>query len=266
MNGKDLHIGDLEWGILPATAPLSISTLSIAVWRWRSRSSARSASASRSSAKAGRRSGEWHEAINLCAARRLPAVFCLENNQTALSTPVNEQSAVRVFADKAAGYGIPGITIDGTDADAIAGRVYMGCGQGARRATARTLIELVCLRMCGHAHHDDMLYLGKEPPNDWTYPPLAAEHAYANPEQYAFWMKRDPIRALRKAGSRKTSDRSAEVGRFKEEAEALVETEARASLMHRGQIPRLQAPMCSPINHRGFALSHWNLRNDYGSI
>ncbi len=52
--------------------------------------------------------GEWHEAINLCAARRLPAIFCLENNQTALSTPVDEQSAVRVFADKAVGYGDPG--------------------------------------------------------------------------------------------------------------------------------------------------------------
>jgi TPP-dependent pyruvate/acetoin dehydrogenase alpha subunit len=47
--------------------------------------------------------GEWHEAINLCAARRLPAVFCVQNNQTALSTPVSEQSAARVFADKAGG-------------------------------------------------------------------------------------------------------------------------------------------------------------------
>ena len=47
--------------------------------------------------------GEWHEAINLCAARRLPVIFCLENNQTALSTPVSDQAAVRVFADKATG-------------------------------------------------------------------------------------------------------------------------------------------------------------------
>ena len=61
--------------------------------------------------------GEWHEAINLCAARRLPAIFCIENNQTALSTPVSETSAVRVFADKAVGYGVPGITLDGTDPD-----------------------------------------------------------------------------------------------------------------------------------------------------
>ena len=52
--------------------------------------------------------GEWHEAINLCAVRRLPAIFCVQNNQTALSTPIGDQSAVRVFADKAAGYGDPG--------------------------------------------------------------------------------------------------------------------------------------------------------------
>jgi pyruvate dehydrogenase E1 component alpha subunit len=55
--------------------------------------------------------GEWHEAINACAVAKAPAIFCLQNNQTALSTPVRDNSAARVFADKAAGYGIPGITI-----------------------------------------------------------------------------------------------------------------------------------------------------------
>ena len=43
--------------------------------------------------------GEWHEAINLSAARRLPMIFCVQNNQTALSTPVADQSAARVFAE-----------------------------------------------------------------------------------------------------------------------------------------------------------------------
>ena len=106
--------------------------------------------------------GEWHEAINLCAARRLPAVFCVQNNQTALSTPVADQSAVRVFADKAAGYGIPGITIDGTDPDAIAA-AFAWAAERARAGEGPALIELVCMRMCGHAHHDDMLYLGQGP-------------------------------------------------------------------------------------------------------
>ena len=72
------------------------------------------------------------------AARRSSAS---QNNQTALSTPVADQSAVRVFADKAAGYGIPGITIDGTDPEAIAAafawaaeRARGGRGPGADRA------------------------------------------------------------------------------------------------------------------------------------
>jgi TPP-dependent pyruvate/acetoin dehydrogenase alpha subunit len=103
--------------------------------------------------------GEWHEAINLCAARRLPAVFCVQNNQTALSTPVSDQSAVRVFADKAAGYGVPGVTVDGTDPDAIAA-TFAWAAERARAGAGPTLIELVAMRMCGHAHHDDMLYLG----------------------------------------------------------------------------------------------------------
>ena len=74
--------------------------------------------------------GEWHEAINVCAARRLPAVFCVQNNQTALSTPLYEQSSVRVFADKARGYGIPGLTLDGTDPEAVAADMASELGEG----------------------------------------------------------------------------------------------------------------------------------------
>src|SRR5207245_7358434 len=85
------------------------------------------------------------------------AVFCVQNNQTALSTPVAEQSAVRVFADKAAGYGIPGLTIDGTDPEAVAA-AFAWAAERARAGHGPTLIELVAMRMCGHAHHDDMLY------------------------------------------------------------------------------------------------------------
>src|SRR5262249_62039020 len=135
--------------------------------------------------------GEWHEAINLCAARKLPAVFCVQNNQTALSTPVRDQAAVRVFAEKAAGYGIPGITIDGTDPERIAAAFTWAAGR-ARSGGGPALIELVCMRMCGHAHHDDMLYLGKEPPISWSYPALS-ESGYADRALYAFWAARDPI-------------------------------------------------------------------------
>src|SRR6185295_705034 len=104
----------------PPAAPLGISSLTIAGMAMafdRARSGRVAVSFI---GEGGTSLGEWHEAINLCAARRLPAVFCVQNNQTALSTPVSDQSAARVFADKAAGYGVPGLTLDGTDPDQIA--------------------------------------------------------------------------------------------------------------------------------------------------
>ena len=161
MGGKDLHIGDWEWGILPATAPLSISTMSIAGIALAFARDGSQRVAVSFIGDGGSSLGEWHEAINLCAARRLPAIFCVENNQIALSTPLSSQSAVRVFADKARGYGIPGITIDGTDPDEVAAAFAWAAERG-RAGLGPTLIELVTMRMGGHAHHDDMLYLGKE--------------------------------------------------------------------------------------------------------
>lgn len=225
MNGKDLHVGDFEHGVLPAAAPLAISSLTIAgiAMSFARRKSPRVAVSF--IGEGGTSLGEWHEAINLCAARSLPAIFCVENNQTALSTPIPEQSAVRVFAEKAAGYGIPGVTIDGTDPDAIAA-AFAWAAERARAGLGPALIELVCLRVCGHAHHDDMLYLGKEPPLSWDYPPRT-EPGYADPDLFAFWSKRDPIPTYAARLESEGLLGPGELDRFKREAEALVEAEAR---------------------------------------
>ena len=225
LDGKDLHIGDFDWGILPPAAPLTTATLTIAgmamaFWRQGSERVALSFIG-----EGGSSLGEWHEAINLCAARKLPAIFCLENNQTALSTPLADQSAVRVFADKAVGYGIPGITVDGTDPEQIFA-AFTWAAERARAGQGPTLIETVSLRMCGHAHHDDMLYLGKDPASSWDYAPLS-EHGYANRDAYEYWAARDPIaryaERLEQAGAIAAGD----VERLKHEAEAMVEEQAR---------------------------------------
>ena len=227
MHGKDLHIGDFDWGILPATAPLSISTLTIAGMAMAFALDRSERVAISFIGEGGSSLGEWHEAINLCAARRLPAVFCIENNQTALSTPVSDQSAVRTFADKALGYGIPGITIDGTDPDGIAA-AFAWAADRARTGAGPALIELVCMRMCGHAHHDDMLYLGKEPPAGWDYPPVTGETAYVNRELYDVWSGKDPIRTYAATLESSGVIARGDVERFKHEAEDLVDQEARA--------------------------------------
>jgi 2-oxoisovalerate dehydrogenase E1 component len=231
MAGKDLHIGDFEWGILPATAPLSISTLSIAGMAMAFSQQQTGRVAVSFIGEGGTSLGEWHEAINLCAVRRLPAIFCVENNLTALSTPVGEQSAVRVFADKAVGYGIAGITIDGTDPEAIAS-AFTWAADRARSGDGATLIELISMRMCGHAHHDDMLYLGKEPQPSWEYPDLPAEAgshtAYANRAAYGYWAAKDPIATYAKSLEADGVIGRHDLDRFKQEAEAMVEAEAQA--------------------------------------
>jgi 2-oxoisovalerate dehydrogenase E1 component len=226
MDGKDLHVGDLSYGILPASAPLAAGTLTLAGMAMAFAREGLGRVAVSFIGEGGSSLGEWHEAINACAARRLPAVFCLQNNQTALSTPLRDQSAVRVFADKAAGYGIPGITIDGTDADEIAAS-FAWAVERARAGRGPSLIELVSMRMCGHAHHDDMLYLGKDPQISWEYPALG-EHGYADPERYAFWSARDPIRAYAARLEEDGAIETGELDRMKAEAAAIVEREARA--------------------------------------
>jgi len=225
MEGKDLHVGDFAWGVLPAAAPLSISSLTIAGMAIAFARDGSERMAVSFIGEGGSSLGEWHEAINLCAARRLPAIFCVQNNQTALSTPVAEQSAARVFAEKATGYGIPGITLDGTDPEAIAA-AFAWAAERARRGRGPSLIELVCLRICGHAHHDDMLYLGKEPQISWQYPPLT-EQGYADRALYEFWSRRDPIPAYAARLEGEGVIARGDLERFKSEAEALVETEAR---------------------------------------
>jgi 2-oxoisovalerate dehydrogenase E1 component len=226
MNGRDLHLGDFSWGVIPASAPLSISSLTAAGMGLAFGLSGSERVAVSFIGEGGSSLGEWHEAINMCAARRLPVIFCLQNNQTALSTPQTDQSAVRVFADKAVGYGIPGITIDGTDPEAVAA-AFTWAADRARAGEGPTLIELVSMRMCGHAHHDDMLYLGKDPHLGWEYPPLQGQ-GYANAELYAFWSERDPIaRYAQRLQSRGVLS-SDDVEQIKRDMLEQVETEARA--------------------------------------
>lgn len=226
MDGRDLHIGDWEHGVLPPAAPLSISPLTAAGLAFAFARQGEGRVAVSFIGEGGTSLGEWHEAVNLCAARRLPAVFCVQNNQTALSTPVSEQSAVRTFADKAVGYGVPGVTLDGTDPEAIAA-AFAWAAERARQGRGPTLIELVAMRMCGHAHHDDMLYVGKEQAPSWGYPERT-DDGYADPEAWAFWSGRDPLPRYAEELVAAGVIPEGELGRMQERAEEVVEEQARA--------------------------------------
>ncbi len=144
---------------------------------------------------------------------------------------------MRVFADKAAGYGIPGLTLDGTDPEAIAAAFAWAAGR-ARRGLGPALIELVCLRMCGHAHHDDMLYLGRDPHPSWRYPELRAG-GYADPDAYRYWAERDPISTYAAWLEASGVIGEGDLERLEAEAEELVEREARRVIEAPWPDPRL---------------------------
>src|SRR4051794_3328282 len=110
--------------------------------------------------------GQWHEAMNVAGVRKLPIVLVLENNQFADSTP-NELEFAADPVERAAGYGFPGVKVDGNDVEAVFEAAAEAC-ERARMGGGPTLIEAVTMRMHGHGAHDDMRYVPKEMFETWA--------------------------------------------------------------------------------------------------
>lgn len=111
--------------------------------------------------------GEVHEALNFASVHKLPLILIIENNQYAYSTPNSLEFACERLSDRALGYGMAGVTIDGTDVE----RVYSTCVEAVERARSGggpTLIETLTMRMRGHAEHDDFSYVPKELLDEWS--------------------------------------------------------------------------------------------------
>jgi pyruvate dehydrogenase E1 component alpha subunit/2-oxoisovalerate dehydrogenase E1 component alpha subunit len=120
----------------------------------------------------GQSTGVTYEGINFAAVQNLGLVLIVESNLWAYSTPSEMQYRVKDLAERAIGYGIPGVIVDGTDAcqvyDAARDAV-----ERAHRGEGPTLIEAKMMRMKGHAIHDAAAYVPKP--------------------MFDFWKKRDPI-------------------------------------------------------------------------
>ena len=98
--------------------------------------------------------GEWHESINFAAIHRLPIVFLCENNEWAISTPQRMQMAIEDIFEKAEGYGMPGVGINGFDPIACYAATRDAL-QRARSGGGPTLIEAKCYRFLAHSTDDD---------------------------------------------------------------------------------------------------------------
>ncbi|MGZ4447208.1 MAG: thiamine pyrophosphate-dependent dehydrogenase E1 component subunit alpha [Nocardioides sp.] len=110
--------------------------------------------------------GAFHEAVNLAAIWHLPVVFICENNKYGMSFSTEKSMAVEHIAQRAAAYGIPGVTVDGNDVDAVYDAVSAAVAR-ARAGEGPTLVENVTYRWKGHSKSDKNLYRTKEEIADW---------------------------------------------------------------------------------------------------
>jgi acetoin:2,6-dichlorophenolindophenol oxidoreductase subunit alpha len=105
--------------------------------------------------------GSFHEAANMAALWDLPMVFVCQNNMYAEMTPTTDTMKLEHVADRAAGYGMPGIRVDGNDPIAVSEALAEAIAK-ARNGEGPTFIECVTFRFRGHYFGDRMPYIPKE--------------------------------------------------------------------------------------------------------
>ena len=115
----------------------------------------------------GTNQGIWHESLNLASTWSLPVIFLCENNQWAIAMQYEKASKNPVVADRAIGYGIPGVTVDGFNPFAVYSAVRDAAVR-ARNGEGPTLVEARYYRYIGHFVADDERYRDTTTNNPWA--------------------------------------------------------------------------------------------------
>ena len=175
--GGSMHISDRDKGILGANGIVGagIPIATGAAFASKYKGDGRVAVSFFGGGAANR--GTFHEALNMAAAFKLPAVFVCENNLFAISVCARYHMAISDISDRAAAYGMPGYSIDGNDVELVY-ETTKAAVERARRGEGPTLIECKTWRHRGHYEGD---------PDD-----------YRTAEEKAEWMQKDPIERLAK--------------------------------------------------------------------
>lgn len=152
--------------------------------------------------------GAFHEALNLAAIWSLPVIFLCENNKYGMSFSTERAFAVPHIADRASGYGMPGVTVDGNSVDDVFAAVTTAV-ERARAGGGPTLVEAETYRWKGHSKSD--------------------KNVYRTRDEIAEWRERDPILAFelqaREAGSLTDDD----VQAVRDEARAAIRDAVQAA-------------------------------------
>src|SRR5438309_6332392 len=115
----------------------------------------------------GTSTGTFHEGLNFAAVQRCPLVVIGEYNHWAYSTPAEKQFGVKDLSEKAKGYGIPTVTVDGNDVLAVYAATKHAV-ERARRGKGVHFIEVKTYRRKGHAEHDDQHYVPENELERWA--------------------------------------------------------------------------------------------------
>jgi pyruvate dehydrogenase E1 component alpha subunit len=201
--GGSMHIADMSKGMLgtngvvAASVPLAVG----AALTSKLRNLGRVAVAFFGDGAANQ--GILHECMNLASVWKLPVIFCCENNGYAESTPVEYGLSVANVADRAAGYDMPGIHVDGMDVFAV----YEAAEQviaRARSGEGPSLLECRTYRFYGHTVFDNPL-------------------SYRSKEEEEHWRARDPLKLFRETIVPAGLISSEELDQLDQDAEDLME-------------------------------------------
>ncbi|MEO5996991.1 MAG: dehydrogenase E1 component subunit alpha/beta [Chitinophagaceae bacterium] len=163
--------------------------------------------------------GDFHEALNTAAVWDLPVIFIIENNGYGLSTPVNEQYRCESLADKAKGYGMEGVCIDGNNVLAVYDTVK-GVRDYCIKNQKPYLIECLTFRMRGHEEASGIKYIP--------------------PELFEEWGKKDPVKRYEEFLLSEGILQKEQLENIRNEFHEYIEEEVKAGLESSAVIPDLE--------------------------
>ncbi len=181
--------------------------------------------------------GDFHEALNVAAVWELPVIFVIENNGYGLSTPVNEQYRCESLVDKAKGYGIEGIRIDGNNILEVYDTIR-GVREYCIQEQKPYLIECMTFRMRGHEE--------------------ASGTKYVPQELFEEWGKKDPVKNYEQFLVAEGVLTEMQIADIRNEFRDYIETELKAAFQSETIIPDTKEEIADVYAKKSIANSQWS--------
>jgi 2-oxoisovalerate dehydrogenase E1 component len=184
--------------------------------------------------------GDFHEALNVAAVWDLPVIFLIENNGYGLSTPTNEQYRCTNLVDKAKGYGMEGIQIDGNNILEVYDTIK-GVREYCIKNQKPYLIECMTFRMRGHEE--------------------ASGVKYVPPELFEQWEKKDPVKNYEQYLIQQNILTSTQIDELKKETKAHIESELAIAYQAKAMVVDTEEEINDVYAPKSIVSSEWSVKN-----